>query len=491
MADINWTKEQQDAITKKNSNILVAAAAGSGKTAVLVERIIRKIIDNKVDIDKILVVTFTNAAASEMRAKILDAIYKKIDKNPEDIVLQRQINLLNKASICTIDSFCLDVVRNNFFEIDVSANARIADITEVTLLKEETIEEIFEEKYMNDNKDFLSLIDTYTKYNKDEDLSDLIIEIYNYIQTNPFPEQWLNEKVDMFKEENLCDNFSESLWGNVITKYAEKILDNCILKDKKILKEMQRFSELEKFSNIITEDIDIYDQMKEKLNNWDKLVELLSNFKHRTWPTDKKIDNPLKDEAKQIRDEVKKEYSKISQIISYSTKQANDDIKYMYEILVKLKEIVFEFSKKYDDKKREKNIMDFNDMEHFALKILVKKDENGNIVKTDVAKRYEEKFEEIAIDEYQDSNSVQEYILNSISKGNNIFMVGDVKQSIYKFRQACPELFLKKYDSYKINPTAGENRKIQLFKNFRSRENILKFTNIVFDNIMSKKLRRY
>ena len=152
---------------------------GSGKTAVLVERIIKKIIDDKVDIDKILVVTFTNAAAAEMRERILDAIYKKIELNPDDTNLQRQIILLNKASICTIDSFCLDVIKNNFYELDVSANTRIADSTEVLLLKQETLDDIFEEKYISDDKDFISLIDTYTSYNKDEDLKDLILRIYS------------------------------------------------------------------------------------------------------------------------------------------------------------------------------------------------------------------------------------------------------------------------------------------------------------------------
>ena len=196
MSDVKWTNEQQNAITKKDSNILVAAAAGSGKTTVLVERIIRKIINDKVDIDKILVVTFTNAAAAEMREKILEAIYKKIDENPDDKTLQRQVNLLNKSSICTIDSFCLDVIKNNFYEIDVSANTRVADGTEITLLKQEVLDDIFEEKYINGDKDFLNLIDIYTKYNKDEDLQNLILKIYNYIQTNPFPEEWLEEKIE-------------------------------------------------------------------------------------------------------------------------------------------------------------------------------------------------------------------------------------------------------------------------------------------------------
>ena len=170
---------------------------GSGKTAVLVERIIKKIIEDGIDIDKILVVTFTNAAAAEMRERILDAIYKKIEENPDDANLQKQVILLNKASICTIDSFCLDVIKNNFYELDVSANTRIADSTEILILKQETLDDIFEEKYIENDSDFITLIDTYTSYNRDEDLKDLILRIYSYIQSAPFPEEWLEDSVEM------------------------------------------------------------------------------------------------------------------------------------------------------------------------------------------------------------------------------------------------------------------------------------------------------
>lgn len=490
MAGVKWTNEQQSAISKKGSNILVAAAAGSGKTAVLVERIIRKIIDDKVDIDKILVVTFTNAAASEMRERILDAIYKKIEENPDDTNLQKQIILLNKASICTIDSFCLDVIKNNFYEIDVSANTRIADGTEILLLKQEVLDDIFEEKYIANDSDFLDLIDIYTKYNRDEELKELILNIYTYIQASPFPEEWLEEKVKMFdiKENIEYKNFSNTPWGKIIIKNVNEILENGILKLENIKRKMQRFAELEKYTTVIEQDIANYAYIKDNLNEWDKSAVAISELKNKTWPTDKKITNDLKDEAKEIRDSVKDEFKKVKELINCLSEEAIEDILYMYVILDKLKNLILEFSDKFYQKKRERNIMDFNDMEHLALKMLVKKDEQGNIVKTDIAKRYSEKFEEIDIDEYQDSNLVQEYILTSVSKENNIFMVGDVKQSIYKFRQARPQLFIEKYNEYKLNPEGQENRKIQLFKNFRSRKNILDFTNLVFEDIMSKEL---
>ena len=385
---VKWTKEQLDAISKKSSNILVAAAAGSGKTAVLVERIIRKIIEDRIDIDKILVVTFTSPAASEMRERILEAIYKKIDENPEDENLQRQVNLLNKASICTIDSFCLDVIRNNFFEIDVSANARVADGTEVNLLKQETLDDIFEEKYIENNKDFLDLIGTYTKYNKDEDLENLILNIYEYIQSTPFPEEWLEEKIEMFNISDKLSNFSNTEWGKRILEYADKVLEDCILKLESVLKSTQRFKELEKYNAVIQDDIVNYNQIKQSLDNWDLAVEEINNFTNKPWPSLKKIENCLKDEAKEIRDSAKKEFTKIKDLIPYSSEEANSDILYMYGVLKKLQSIILEFSERFYNKKREKNIIDFNDMEHLALKILLKKDEIGNIVPTEVAKKY-------------------------------------------------------------------------------------------------------
>ena len=490
MSEVKWTNEQQSAINEKGSNILVAAAAGSGKTAVLVERIIRKIINDGIDIDKILVVTFTNAAASEMRERILDAIYKKIEENPEDSNLQKQIILLNKASICTIDSFCLDVIKNNFYEIDVSANTRIADGTEILLLKQEVLDDLFDEKYIANDLDFIDLINTYTKYNKDEELKDLILNIYTYIQASPFPEEWLEDKIKMFniKEHEEYKNFSNTPWGKIIIAKVDEILENGILKLENIKRKMEKFTELDKFTAIINEDIYNYSYIKENLNDWDKSAVAIANFESKRWITDKKITNDLKDEAKEIKDNVKEEFKKVKELINCISEEANNDISDMYIILNKLKNLILEFSNRFYQKKREKNIMDFNDMEHLALKSLISKDEQGNIVKTDIAKRYAEKFEEIAIDEYQDSNLVQEYILTSVSKGNNIFMVGDVKQSIYKFRQARPELFIDKYNKYKIEPETNENRKIRLFKNFRSRKNILDFTNLVFKNIMSKKL---
>ena len=484
MAEVKWTNEQLQAIQEKDSNILVAAAAGSGKTAVLVERIIHKIIDEQMDIDKILVVTFTNAAASEMRERILEAIYKKLEENPENVHLQRQIILLNKASICTIHSFCLDVIHNHFYEIDLPSNFKIADTAEIDLLKQEVLDDLFEQKYTENDKDFIELLENYTNYRGDEALQELVLKIYKFIQSSPFPIKWLQEKLELLKIE--YKDISQTIWGKLIIQAVEDDIQESIMQLESVKSKMVLYPEMTKFYQTIGEDI-INLQDLQKYNSWDELYIKLLNFNFSKWPVDKKVTNDLKEDSKEIRDKVKKHIKeKTAKLLSCSQEQAVKDLKIITPILEKLANLIIEFTKNFAEKKKEKNCIDFNDIEHFALKILL--DENNN--PTEVAKKYKEKFEEIAIDEYQDSNLVQEAILTSISKGNNIFMVGDVKQSIYKFRQARPELFLQKYDEYKNKEekTQEDNLKIQLFRNFRSRQNILNITNLVFESIMSKEL---
>lgn len=484
MAEVKWTNEQLQAIQEKNSNILVAAAAGSGKTAVLVERIIHKIIDEQMDIDKILVVTFTNAAASEMRERILEAIYKKLEENPENVHLQRQIILLNKASICTIHSFCLNVIHNHFYEIDLPSNFKIADTAEIDLLKQEVLDDLFEQKYTENDKNFIELLENYTNYRGDEALQELVLKIYKFIQSSPFPIKWLQEKLELLKIED--KDISQTIWGKLIIQTVDDDIQESIMQLEVTKSKMALYPEMTKFYQTISEDI-INLQDLQKYNSWDELYIKLLNFNFSKWPVDKKVINDLKEDSKAIRDKVKKHIKeKTAKLLSCSQEQAVKDLKIITPILENLSNLVTEFTKNFAEKKKEKNCIDFNDIEHFALKILL--DENNN--PTEVAKKYKEKFEEIAIDEYQDSNLVQEAILTSISKGNNIFMVGDVKQSIYKFRQARPELFLQKYDEYKNKEEKAQedNLKIQLFRNFRSRQNILNITNLVFESIMSKEL---
>lgn len=465
---------------------------GSGKTAVLVERIINKIINENVDIDKLLVVTFTNAAASEMRERVLDAIYNKLEDHPDNENLQRQITLLNKASICTIDSFCLDVIKNNFYEIDISPNFRIADTAEIDLLKQDILEELFENKYEAQDKNFTKLVTTYTSYRDDTPLKELIQKVYNYIQSNPFPQKWLDEKVEMFNlKDRLDKDFAQTIWGEKLLEEIEEELIDDIVILQKIKMNLAKDPELDKYEKTIDDDIDKLQMLKININSWDKAYEISNNLKFNKWPVDRKIIHEEKETAKLVRDNVKKKLKKkTDKILAFNSFEANQDIYDMYEILTLLKEIILEFDEMFIKAKREKNILDFNDIEHLALQILLKEDDKGTFTPSDVAKMYQERFNEIAIDEYQDSNLVQEYILTAIQKNNNIFMVGDIKQSIYRFRQARPELFLEKYAKYKIkeDKKQNDNLKIKLFKNFRSRENVLDFTNIIFENIMSNVL---
>ena len=439
-----------------------------------------------------------------MRERVLDAIYKKLDEDSENENLQRQITLLNMASICTIDSFCLEVVKNNFYELEnVSPNFRIADTPEIELLKQEVLDELFESKYLSEDKDFTKLINTYTSYRDDTPLKDLILDIYSYISSSPYPKKWLHEKIEMFNVEEILDqDFSQTIWGKILLKAMDEELIDDITTLTDVLESLSYDKELEVFKQIIETDIKQLNTLKDNLNNWDKAYEITKNITFfPRWST-KRVNSEIKEEAKNIRNSVKKKFSKIKDKTFVSdSKQAIQDIFDMYNILTKLENLILEFDEIFSKRKRDKNIVDFTDIEHFALNILVKDveitiDENGekhqNIIKTEVAKKYTEKFEEIAIDEYQDSNLVQEFILSSISRGNNMFMVGDVKQSIYRFRQAMPKLFLDKYEKFETVGTETEGlnngRKIQLFKNFRSRDNILDFTNLIFENIMSKDL---
>ena len=442
------------------------------------------------NIDELLVVTFTNAAASEMRQRMLDAIYAYLEEHPEDTKMQEQIVKMGKASICTIHAFCLEVIRNHFYEIGVSPNIRIGKPNEMELLKRQVLEELFEEKYETEDKEFLLLIDTYTTYQRDDALKDLVLNIFNTIKANPFPEEWLKKAVEDFNISKKED-FANTKWGKILLEEAKEEIETCVLDLKSIKKELEKYEELSKFTETIKQDITNLENIKTStmdLVSWDKILEQVTNTKWGTWPREK-IESIQKDQAKEKRDQVKKKYNKVKdKFFIASSEQIRQDMVEMYRKLACLRDLIFEFETAFAKEKLEKNVMDFHDIEHFALKILVKTDENGEKRPSEVALSYKEKFKEIAIDEYQDSNLIQEYILNMISNGNNLFMVGDVKQSIYKFRQARPELFLEKYETYqtKDKRRPEEDLKIQLFKNFRSRENVLEVTNHVFESIMSK-----
>jgi ATP-dependent helicase/nuclease subunit A len=503
MGETKWTKEQQMAIDTRGCNLLVAAAAGSGKTAVLVERIIKIITnqDNPVDIDRLLVVTFTSAAAAEMRERIGDAISKALDKNPESKQLQRQLTLLNKASITTIHSFCLQTIKNNFHVIDLDPNFRISDATEAVLLKHETLQDMFEEKYAetdedgNQDKSFLNLVESYGGSRDDKNLQEIVLRLYEFVMSGPWPKKWLNEAAEAFNVPEDFD-FGDSKWGEVLKESIK--IEMLGLRDMvcNALAISENARGLEPYAENIKGDLAVVDDLlRACAGTWQNLYEEFAGFKFGKLNTISKKDDPdkqVQEKVKKIRDEVKKKINGIVEdIFSFSPEETNRALKQLYPMMKCLCDLVIAFDIKYKERKKERGILDFNDLEHFTLEILTEENKDEEIGPSEVAYKFREQFEEVLVDEYQDSNLVQEVLINMVSRKYtdkpNVFMVGDVKQSIYRFRQAEPGLFLEKYNSYSKEP-GEDNRKIMLYKNFRSREGVIEGVNYIFKLIMSQNI---
>lgn len=487
-----WTNEQEEAIFTKNSNLLVAAGAGAGKTAVLVERIIQRIIDEKedVDIDKLLVVTFTNAAAAEMRERIGDTISKQLELNPESKKLQRQLTLLNQANIMTIHSFCLQVIKNNFHVIDLDPGFRVCDNTESILLKQDTIEELFEEMYDKSDIDiFLKLVDSYGGKN-DLKVQSMVLNLYEFAKSAPWPNKWLKEMAERFNvDENF--NFGNSKWANILLSYLKIEVEACRSKMEKALDIVRNAEGIDYYLEPFNIELENINSIL-KCNSWDGLRIKFStlNFEKIPVKRNKDADKEAKEKSKKIRDEVKKKLTDIKEDLFVGTDYIGNSLKELYPMMKCLTELIMAFDEKYSSKKRERGVVDFSDIEHFCLDILTTEEEDGKIYPSLIALEYKQQFEEILIDEYQDSNEVQEVIMNVISRKNdipNMFMVGDVKQSIYRFRQAKPELFLSKYNRYS-DEKGKADRRIKLFKNFRSRPEIIDGVNYLFKQIMSQEI---
>lgn len=501
MGETKWTKEQESAIYTKGCNLLVAAAAGSGKTAVLVERIIKKITDkeNPMDIDKLLVVTFTNAAAAEMKERIGEAITRELDKDPDSKVLQRQLTLLSKANITTIHSFCLNVIRNNFHVLDIDPSFRVADETETILLRQEVLDEIFDESY-EENKvtsEFLSLVESYGGRD-DKKVMEMVESLYHFSQSMPWPENWLEEAIEAF---NVGEdfNFEETTLAEILVENIKIELEGLKNRLKKAVNILEEDELLDSYKEVIKEDLYFVEALIMQ-ESFGSMADKIFSYSHSALPR-KKLDEHLKEvkeKAVKIRNDVKDKLKDLKGNYFQGHEDIKSQLHGLYPRMKVLKDLVINFSKIYGEKKREKNIVDFNDIEHFCLYILTQFTKEDELIPSSIAVEYRGKFEEVLVDEYQDSNLVQEVILNSVSRQPNIeledvkltvpnlFMVGDVKQSIYRFRQAKPELFLEKYNTYKEDE--GENRKIKLFKNFRSRENVIRGVNFIFKQIMSKNL---
>ncbi|MBT9830978.1 helicase-exonuclease AddAB subunit AddA [Clostridium baratii] len=494
MGETKWTKEQLKAIDTRRCNLLVAAAAGSGKTAVLVERIIKIVTDEKnpVDIDKLLVVTFTSAAAAEMRERIAAAITKALERNPSSKSLQRQLTLLSRANITTMHSFCLDVIKNNFHTIDLDPAFRIGDETEGTLLKNEVLDEMFEDYYEKDDMEFFNLVEAYSGSKDDEKLKEMVLDLYRFSMSGPWPEKWLIDKAEEFNISSLGE-LDKTVWVEVLKNDISMEVDRFINLYYKAIEMINDTEGIEEYLDTFNDELSRLINLKESLDLglseiYDKLFKI-SFGRLKSIRKNKVSDVDVQNLVKSIRDEVKKKICKLQDdIFMLSPAEMLEGINLTYPFMKKLSEITLEFSKRFSERKKEKNMLDFNDLEHLCLKILIDKTEDGDTIPSKVSENFRELFDEVLVDEYQDSNNVQEAIINLVSRKNtdnpNVFMVGDVKQSIYRFRQAKPELFLEKYNTYSRNDE-GKNKVIQLYKNFRSREEVINAVNYIFKEVMS------
>lgn len=487
---VSWTTEQQQVIDLRNRNILVSAAAGSGKTAVLVERIVKIITDKNhpVDIDHLLIVTFTNAAAAEMRERIGNAIEKALDEQPGDEHLLRQLTLIHNAQITTIDSFCLYVVRNHFHEIDLEPNFRIGDEGELKLLREDVLGRVLEQNYEEPSEAFSDFVEGYASGRTDAALNEMILQLYEFSRSYPWPEKWLDSFVGIYRIENR-EELDRAEWLAPLTQNIRFVLKDCEQLLKQALAVTQQDDGPDMYEKAVRSDLEKYESLS-KLTSFCELSVALSDIKYDRLASSRGFEgDPDKLElVKSLREQAKDVVKKLcKQYFFCSPEMMIEQLERTEPMLEEVVRLTKQFAEEFAAAKRRKNLVDFHDVEHFALQILVD-EETEKAKKT--AEEFRDTFEEIMIDEYQDSNEVQETLLRSISREergeNNIFMVGDVKQSIYRFRLARPELFMKKYDSYSLEESTTQ--RIDLHKNFRSREEVLTCTNDIFYKIMARSL---
>lgn len=489
--DVKWTSEQKKVIDLRDRDILVSAAAGSGKTAVLVERIVNRIcVDNPpVDIDRMLVVTFTKAAAAEMRERVSRAIDSLKEQKPDDENLQRQSTLVHNALITTIDSFCLFVVQNNFAQLNMDPDFRIGDQAELKLMLKDALAQVFEDNYAReDNEEFINLIDTYSNGRNDSAVRQMVEDIYYKAGSSSWPRKWMNSLLRLYDIKS-AKQLEDSEIIKEIVDYSRVLLEEAV-QELTMAKDLASATPgLEKYALTLSEDIALFDGMAD-VTGYVGMQEFLNKISFGRIAVIRKFDGDekKKERVKSMRDAAKKKVDGIKQ------KYFGMSIELMYEQLESqrpfVKELIrlsLEFYDAMEAVKTRKRVFDFSDIEHFALRILV---DEQTLEPTETAREFSKHFEEIMIDEYQDSNQVQEDILTAISREHqgvgNMFMVGDVKQSIYRFRMARPELFMEKYNTYTSDDSA--HQRIDLHKNFRSRNEVLDFTNDIFYKIMAADL---
>ena len=486
---ISWTVDQQKAIEARKGTLLVSAAAGSGKTAVLVERVIQRICDaeNPCGVENLLIVTFTNAAAAQMKDKIHAAIGKKIAANPSDKRLRRQQLMLPFANICTIDSFCIGLVRENFHSLGIAPDFALLDEGKLGLLRNQAVSSVADELYEESSESFISLCELISDKKDDRKLIDAILKLYDLSQAYPFPEKWLRSLAEQF---NNPAPIKESLWGKIILSHVEKNIASCISDAEHCIRLLASEPELEaKYRPAFEDDRAMLENMLDSLRNdsWDDFsVKAADASFARMATAPRGYTGELKDICKGSRDAYKKRFASITGCVGISEKEHKNDVEGLSPIIEELVSAVIKYGEEFRRLKAEENGADFSDTLHMALELLVEPAENG-YVKTPMALALSENYAEILVDEYQDVNKAQDLIFSALSKDeNNLFMVGDVKQSIYRFRQAMPEIFLSRRDGMDEYENGNYPAKVTLGKNFRSRNGVTETVNFIFSSLMSR-----
>ena len=487
---VEFTPEQKQAVMLHDCDILVSAAAGSGKTAVLSERIVEMVCrkEDPVDIDRLLVVTFTNSAAAEMRERISRAVLQRLSEDGDNEHLQRQEALLYNAQITTIDSFCLFVLRNHFQDVDLDPAFRVADEGEMELLRQDVLGRLLEARYDAGGEDFYRCVEYFCTGSGDSALEKHILDLYRCAVSYPFPEEWLEKRRQDYRISTM-EQLEGSDWGQYLLTHLKRTVKAL----RGTMEEVKRLCEEPDGPYMYGETAEAEAEALRKLSGLEKLTEFEAALPALTFgrlpsKKDDSVDANKRENAKRMREEVKEAVKKLNaDYFSIPLRTALRQSRDCAGALDTLITLCLEFKAALDVEKREKKLLDFADIEHLALESLVQRDEKGGIVPSRTALEYRDYFEEVLIDEYQDSNLVQEYLLQAVAGGNgrhNRFMVGDVKQSIYKFRLARPELFLEKYKTY--SPEEGALRRIDLHKNFRSRGEVIDTVNRVFSRIMTE-----
>ena len=490
---LTFTPEQQKVIDLRNRNILVCAAAGSGKTAVLVERIIEIVTDEEhpVDIDRLLVVTFTNAAAAEMRERIGKALSARLCQTPDNVHLQRQVSLLHNAQITTIDSFCLFVIRNNFNDIGLDPGFRIADEGELRLLKQDTLTELLEQQYQEKNKSFLSCVEYFTGGSNDRLLEEYISKLYEFSMSYPWPEDWISQCMRGYKITSVSE-LEETDWCHYIIRYIRTLVAESIADLDIALQLTERPDGPYMYGETLEKEKEMLSKLTQ-IETFAGFYEAFTTVSFGRLPSkkDDSVNPLLREKVQLLRKNLKKRLDDIREAyLVLSPEKVVERMETAAPNVEELLLLVLAYKELLDQRKRRDNMIDFHDMEHFALDILLSRQEDGSVLPSTAAREYRAHFKEILIDEYQDSNLVQELLLKSISgeedENYNRFMVGDVKQSIYKFRLARPELFIEKYIGY--TKEASNRQRIDLHRNFRSRPQVIDSVNSVFSRMMRPEL---